>query len=496
MTLRASRFAVVDDEPEHADLVRNAIALLGRPCHTVYYNAEVEIKKELHGVRVLFLDLHLLTGIVSSDKNKEYSVLADLLISGITIDSGPFIVILWTRDPEFHDEFQKYIVDHLDGYDHARPVKVLCLAKEEYLLDMDPKEISIKLGKAIEDTLKQVPQVAALLAWEDDVHRAANSTLAQLLNLVPSKGQSIEKYNADMNLLISRLSVEAVGHKNVPSEPRSALTTALTPILFDQMHNLHAVASDEWIWSNAITRSGEVNKNKASLTEAGKVNAMLHVAYAPTVAPTDMGAVVDLPEGFKGEEAFELQFGLKPNKAKYDEYFVKGKENIPKCSWRLIRIGAACDQAQPKESPISYLLALEVPKDVIRWEIEAGKTRPAEWVSPVFETPDQQQYYKLVANSRYVVTFTRAQVASWKVLYRLREQLLTQLVGHVMQYNARPGIVALQAPEEVLIGGSGAGIAVANDEPHALAVNVEKESGKLEAKITSFWERIKKLFST
>lgn len=476
MKVRASRFAVVDDNKEHADLVRDAIARLGRLCQAFYYTPEWESDDELHGVRVLFLDLHLLDSGVNSDKKKDYAVLADLLINGITENGGPFIVILWTMDPQYHNDLQEFLDERLADYKYARPAKVLCLSKQAFFGEGLTDSMCTTLSEAIEATLKQVPQIAALLAWEDDVHRAATLTLSELLSLVSSKGKSTDEYNEDLDLLISRLSAEAVGHKNVSGDPRGALTTALTPILFDQMHYLLPVQSDEWLWREAITKSTELSKKPVTVEEAGKINAMLHIAYAPpSIAATDMGAVVDLPADLMDVNAFELRFGLKQASARNSEYFVEGDKDRAKCFWRLIRIGAACDQAQPKSSPISYLLALEVPVEIARKSSGAGKTRPAEWVSPVFETQDQKLHFNLVANSRFVVTYTRTQVESWNVLYRLREQLLTQLVGHVMQYNARPGIVSLQVPVEVLKGGSGAVIAVANVETHGPSMNVEKK---------------------
>src|SRR5262249_14378943 len=109
-----------------------------------------------------------------------------------------------------------------------------------------------------------------------------------------------------------------------------------------------------------------------------------------------------------------------------------------RCAFRLVRVGAACDYAQGRSGPVPYLLGVEMPIDVPRTE---ESLRKAEWRSPclvVDGTP-----FRLAVNCRYLITVPKAQVQTWTVVYRLREQLLMDLIHYAGGYVTRPGLVEM-----------------------------------------------------
>ena len=96
--------------------------------------------------------------------------------------------------------------------------------------------------------------------------------------------------------------------------------------------------------------------------------------------------------------------------------------------------------------PLTYLLGSEIPENATRKTDGAGKAlklAEAIWKSPVFLVPGATEPSRLHVHIRFPVTVLGSACAAWNALYRLREQLLMNLIASMSTYIARPGIVAL-----------------------------------------------------
>lgn len=114
---------------------------------------------------------------------------------------------------------------------------------------------------------------------------------------------------------------------------------------------------------------------------------------------------------------------------------------MERCKPVLIRIGAAFDHAQGKLDPISFLLGMEISEDAERQD---GNTLSnAIWESPVFIPPDTDGTCRLYVHYRFPLTYLHDTCSEWRIDYRLREQLLMQLVTTASSYVFRPSIVQL-----------------------------------------------------
>jgi hypothetical protein len=122
------------------------------------------------------------------------------------------------------------------------------------------------------------------------------------------------------------------------------------------------------------------------------------------------------------------------------------RDDRVKCAPVLVRIGAACDYAQSRVGPLTYLLGIEIPESARHKSDDKGrplKLPDAIWASPVFTKPDNTEPYRLHVHMRFPVTIVPNDTKQWGVAYRLREQLLISLIAAASTYNARPGIVQL-----------------------------------------------------
>ncbi len=449
MMFTAPRFVVVDDRKAHLDAILSSFQRIGSPCIGILFNPEDEIdRNHFRGLRCLFLDLHLVGGQIGTDHRGDFARIQTILEDNISENGGPFVLVMWTAHPHLKDQLTEYLEKNIDPVlPHARPLAIFSLPKEDFIPDLDSGDVKEpeKLRDALQTAILSNPQLAALLGWESDVLSAAGDTLASLLKLVPAGQRTSTTFPNALDTILSRLAREAVGCPNVEINLRTAITTALAPILADRVINQQVTPETMELWTRAVTRYKDTALKDASREEAGYVNRMLHVAIpgAETIRPTDWGAVVDL-EGtiWNSEDQMSNIFDGTRNELLRDEFKIK-EEDYGKCRPCLVRVGAACDYAQKRRGPLTYLLGLEIPADLKR---DRGGTAPqAEWKSPVMMLDGDGGPFCLHVNVRFSISKSASDCNDWTVRYRIREQLLMQLLSHSNGYTARPGIVQLPA---------------------------------------------------
>lgn len=438
------RFVVVDDNPVHLTAILDVLQKLGTSCLGVTYDPEQELDKQnFEGVRALFLDLHLTDLAATTDKRRHFAIIAGLLEDNISPAGGPFILVVWTEHEDEVDSLKDYL-DDADAIDaekpHARPLAIMHLPKGRFI-DVNTGEPRADradaLRAAVQDAVREKPQVEALLHWEADVQAAAGATLATMMELVPDEERNSVSFADGLDEILSRLAGAAVGEPHVENDPRAAINSALAPILADRVVNQHASEAALEVWRRALTRAG---RGGLAFAASGKVNRMLHVAApSETVGATDWGAVVELPDAWWGDDdEMRNRFGVTRGDLLEEAYKLKS-EDWEGCRPRLIRIGAACDYAQARPGPLTYLFGLEIPVEARR----SGKAPASEWKSPTLVVEPRKVPFELAVNSRFPLNAVLAHTKTWRPVYRLREQLLMQLISHAGSYLARPGIVQL-----------------------------------------------------
>lgn len=442
------RIVVIDDNPEHLRAIQDAFQSLGAPCLGVVYDPEVGLTgKNLEGVRVLFLDLHLIDLAATTDETRHFATIAGILEENICPRGGPFILVIWSEYEEQVGRLTEYLDGSLDREKpHARPLAISCLSKTRFInthTGEAREDRADALRDAVERAVNEKAQLAAVVAWESDVQAAAGATLSTLLELVPEDQQSTSSYAEGLDEVLVRLARASVGQPHVAADPRAAVASALAPILADRIVNQETSDAASEVWAGAVTWNG---REPLDSDRAGKINRMLHVAVDPseTIRPTDWGAVVEFPHEWWSNDELRRRLGVSRNQLLGSEFKI-GRDDRSRCRPRLVRIGAACDHAQNRSGPLPYLLGLEIANEIDRKPDGSGCVRlPAsEWSSPTLLLRSDIGPFVLAVNSRYSLSVAFADAETWQPLYRLREQLLMHLIAHASSYQARPGIVQL-----------------------------------------------------
>jgi hypothetical protein len=383
-----------------------------------------------------------LRGTLSSDNKPHFALIASILEDNIGPDGGPFVLVIWTEHEQLRADLTAFLDDRLDqAKPYARPLAVLCLEKEKYIA---PETGTVQHPEALRDAvlnaITERPQLAALLSWETEVIKATGETLAALLGVIDTGRRTTDQYPAALNALLSLLAIASVGKTNVPSDRRGAVTAALAPLLLDQIYNQDTSAASGELWDRAVSLDQQDSLDHLGPLEAGKLNRMLHIALPghERLREFDWGAVVQLPDEWMPDAELESHFGSGLARILGGDFKIERNDRA-RCQLRLVRVGAACDYAQGRGGPIPYLLGVEVPLDVRRDE---EHLQMAEWRSPVLVIDGPA--FRLTVNCRYLVTIPQAQTEGWTVVYRLREQLLMDLIDYAGGYVTRPGIFELR----------------------------------------------------
>ncbi len=440
MIFPAPRFVVVDDNEDHLIALQRAFQELGAPCLGIHYNEETGIgaQDHLRGVRVLCLDLHLTHDLLyTTDPARHFALIAELLETNISRTGGPFILVVWTA----HEEEVANLGQYLDqafstSAPHALPLKILPLAKTRFISKTDGELLTGAAGElreALLNAVNDVPQLAALLEWETDVQAATGATLSALTESVPQDQRSIEHVAGGLGTVLAHLGAAAAGEDRARSDAHAAVSSALVPLLADQVLHREPPEQQSGSWKAATV--GSYSSSLQPEANA-KLNRMVHLAPGTGALGADTwGAVVDLPEAWQDDAQLRSRFGVEQAHLAQQEFKLRSDTlQNP----RLVRIGAVCDYVLARPGPLTYLLGVEVPDGA-----SSGKPPESVWRSPALLRHSDEGPFELRFSARFPVVAAREDVVDWRPIYRLREQLLMHLVTHSGSYLSRPGVLRL-----------------------------------------------------
>lgn len=422
--LPAPRIIAIDDELKHLQGLANGLNQYGFACIQVHFTGDTENVEPCPHVRMIFADLHLGAG-PASDHARDFGIIGGFIEKTVK-PSGPYLIVLWTMYPEQADNLQRNLEDRLE--DVTKPFAVLPLDKTEYLDETDNVNTE-KLFEAIESIAGKQPQIGALLNWEKRVSEAAADTISSIFSMVGDGDRAQE-----VGRLLARLAVEAAGENRIEQDHFHPVNKALLPILADHIASLRLRDNENETWLKAFDNTDIGTKLCAA--EAAKLNSRVHIASTEPNQGAERGAVIPLPKELS--DTFQQTFSLSQEVAAERQFCCQGfATGNDRFRWVLVQSQAACDYAQNQPGSLPYYVGLELPKAYIS---KSGKPPAALWTSPPFEREDTIRLLRVSA--RFQVSLSPADAKKQKPLYRLREQLLNELIYQIHSYGSRPGILS------------------------------------------------------
>ena len=428
--LPAPRVVAIDDEPKHLEGLTQGLSRYGTACLPIHFTGETAEIPPCPHVRVIFADLHLIVG-TPRDHAQDFSTIGGLLEDTIK-PSGPYFIVLWTMYPDQADGLHGFLKERLQ--DVSKPFAVQALDKNGHLDPDGSVKSPESLVKAIRQVVEEQPQIGALLNWEERVLGAAADAVSSIMELAESAAEGM-KSGEEVGRLLMSLAVAAVGEEHAGGDRFRAVNEGLLPILGDRIASMRSREADSELWQAALGQVGA----RLSLDEAARLNRLLHIApLTPDGDRTERGAVIALPEEFSGE-AFAETFDLTPEEAAERQFWRKHpQENADPFQWVLVQTQAACDYAQTQPGPLPFHLGLRLPT----LEARSGTPPAALWRSPCFEQDGQAHF--LHVSARFQMSLPSRKAEQAQQLFRLREQLLNDLIYQIHGYGARPGIISFR----------------------------------------------------
>ena len=430
MRLPAPRIIAIDDERNHLEGLTQGLNRYGAACLPVHFAGEPAAVPPCPYVRVIFADLHL-SGGPPGNHVQDFSTIGGLIEDTIK-PTGPYLIVLWTMYPDQANDLHRFLRERLR--DVAKPFAVRALNKNDHLDPQGDVRSPEGLVVAIGQIIAEQPQIGALLNWEECVLSAAADAISSIVELAET-ARDDRRLSEEVGRLFAKLAVAAVGKEHIEENRFRAVNEALLPILADRIASLRPQKAERKLWQAAFRKS-DIRRG-LSLEEAAKLNSLVHIAPSRDARSwAERGAVIALPARAFGNK-FKRTFGIAQETAADKSFACRDfTENDNRFRWVLVQSQAACDYAQMRPGPLPFHLGLCFPAS----SAQRNKKSPAAlWTSPCFEFGNPTLLH---VNAGFQMSLSATVRGIGKPLFRLREQLLSDLIYQLHGYGARPGIIS------------------------------------------------------
>jgi hypothetical protein len=446
--IQPSSVVAVDDNIEELKTIVDALRLLDIACLPVLATAgSVDVLKPLKGVRLIFFDINYLKGV--NNEIQMFEVAADILIKVLSKENGPYVLITWSSKSDQHHKLMKFFADEVPEI--PAPAITGFLQKEKFTNAGISKDGGASLREEVRGILSKNPQVEALMDWEASARRAAGDVVCSILDLFSRENRFLANIADDLHVTLTHMAKSAVGFPNIAPDRRGAIHEALVPILFDRLIHANPDTADTDIWERAITLEGKIES--PPLSHGYKLNSLSHIARPGSgyMNAGDRGVVFSLQNGAGNLFSTRTKMPLQQIAGDFLGSPVKDKplslpdmEEFNKCCrWVLIGVRAICDQAQNNGIMRPVVLGVEAPallKKNLRLKKHGALSLTPTYTIP-FGEDNVEEERQLLIDWHWTTSMSLSELLEAKVMYRLREPLMSQISSQMGSYTSRPGII-------------------------------------------------------
>lgn len=468
------RAVAIDDEPTHLLSITAGLSRVGIPCLGYWFDRDASQLRPAPPdgghplIRVVFTDLNLaeLGGV--PDTASLWAVLVSVLKQLVSKDSGPYLLVFWTRVGAKATEVKEMLyarANQLEGI--PCPLDVLELPKAEFL-------ISAGAGKAFDDGLRDFytelhanidrlkqkieevvatdPQLNAVAAWESRAAEAAASAVNEVHRCARADEPDASKVSASLKKILAKIAVAASGNRVATAEPARALDAGMLDIVVDQFgasvdqpgyvavikEAIGATVASDITFSNDVAMHAELNTFFHVDREVGGAQSWdrgVVIAARPLAGGDGLG--------FRPSDLLTTEFLFPPELIPEDrrgEVADHLRQIRVASSFVLVELGADCDHAQDHERSRRFLLGLQVPRELFYLTSKDGKLRNGalELLGP-WKINGEVKY--LIVSCRRFWVWQKSTPPISPPLYRLRASLVDKLLHRYSSWSSRPGIV-------------------------------------------------------
>lgn len=453
------RIILVDDNPDQVKPLMSYFSKNKIPF--TYFDGKFENFPEegFDDIRILFLDINL-----SGDgvpRHQDFRSLQQVVNSLISKVSHPYLLILWTRDPNVFDDFKNNFFKDDPLIDKC-PIDILNLDKSKFfsysgdILDGDIADLEEELCTKLDN----YPELQCILNWEATVHKVTN----EIASIFFPKFGEYQTWSEETKKMFTQFSKASLGKYFSNADRTTRINSA-----FEVIHQVFMDELETQFYKEekkiALEDSGERIPPNYSINTKLLIETHNHIAvdypgYLTLLNKNDKEksrfflTIIDhsILEKMVQEEhdsssqdkkiAFEeLSSGQQAKEcSKYR------KQNfLPYLKIAQLRIDPLCDYVQQK---IQYSKCVEVLLIPASAYYLIDRRSEALYISPIFNYENQD--VALVIDFRTLHTIPvvhsseKIQVDEHQKLFRIRSSLLADVQSKFARHANRQGLLYLE----------------------------------------------------
>lgn len=469
------RAVAVDDQPGHLLSITTGLSTIGIPCMGYWFDRDTsELRPAppeggLPFLRIVFTDLNLaeLGGV--PDTQSLWATLVGVLKQIVSRDSGPYLLVFWTRIGAKVAEVKDMLYARADALDGIPcPIDVLELPKGQFL-------VSAPAGKNFEEGLSDFyaalhanieplrvaiagavatdPRLNAVSSWESRAAEAAARAVNEVHRCARADEPDASMVGESLKKVLAKIAVAASGNSAAQASPARALDAGMLDIVVDQFGASVEQPGYKEVVELAI---GTAVAGDIAFVDKVVMYAELNTFFqvdreVSTAKSWDRGVVIAAKPidagtlGFRAVDLLTAEF-LFPFELFPEERHEVVRGDLQKMRQAndimLIEIGAHCDHAQGHDRTRRFLVGLEVPQDLVYLAHAHGdgklRNGALELLGP-WKIDDSVKF--LIVSCRRFWTWQRRTPPPSTPRYRLRASLVDKLLHRYSAWSSRPGIV-------------------------------------------------------
>ncbi len=453
------RVAIIDDNINQARPLIDVLSSKQLPY--AYYSGELKHLPNkdsfCNDIRVLFLDINLIDDSEHEDKVLR-ARLVPVLLRVISPNNFPFVVVYWSRN-ENHKQLIKDIFD--TDLNDRKPIGYLEERKINYFnYDGTPAEIieeSInQLFQRVDDLFNKNPAFAYLLHWENLVHISSDITLEDVFSFP----NSANTWDDEANYLFNKLGKSYSGKYYDNSSPEEKINSSfqsLNSVLIDSLeYSVNTVSANfpQELTSKIINDNVGYTVNKKLLTStdtnnikySGIVltvnNANDEKEYSELINNlifSNIKSQVYVSNEINSNSEIDKDLRNKLDKLVSSELKVFKDSSLKQTFNILLNVTPLCDFVQKKQKYDRWVKGILL-ESKFRYNID--EKSEAIFTSPNFSFNGLS--YFLVLDFKYFFTSNSINEDNFKLLFRLRQQVVSEVQSKLARHIGRQGILFLE----------------------------------------------------
>ncbi|EKO3925335.1 hypothetical protein GCS56_002618 [Vibrio metschnikovii] len=445
---------LIDDKKDDLDDIQNSLTSAGYPCFPIHYkNSDPSNVSGIDHInlgvihpRVIITDLNLQEHQI--DPKKLVGPIAEVL-KKLAID-GPYLLYFWSKNTSTVEAVMKLISER----HKTIPAPIHCGVLDKAHFKARPAELVDKVASLFKDNAI----FHAMFGWENRISKAAQLTTDSLFKLArPSDFSSIEDFQSSttdkLKTMLAVIGNETLGTKNAKDEPAVAIELGLEPVLHDHIQSMHTLI-DKSVWLNAANEIG--TRLRADDDVKAHLNSFYHIEelYGDS-KKNKRGTWIEFNPSYlidtNNKKRIIQNLGREIKTLLNDEFLngTRGDKKERDAARNATKIGflelsAECDQAQKKTKMNRYFISAMIPKKFENFTFFGEKSNDTAHAG-VYRLPNV-----IICGEEYIVKVSfMYQVGvipdfnKWlgTPVFRLKDQILSDISFKASQHAARPGII-------------------------------------------------------